>query len=290
VTQLERQHEAALSIVYEKLQSQEENCSRVSESLTRQITALREEAELASSAHCKEVRRLKEEYEAQLQEVLKAKETTESSLRVRLCEVQATLEAEHGKARDYKSQLSHQKQSSGEEIGKLQTQMKALQAENERVKRMHHDGLKRDHELIERERQQAKAERTAYMEDTKKHLEQQMNELRAKLEGKDSLHLAVEQELTETRRQLEASSQDLQALKDALRTTQKVLDIQEQDLQILRTDREEFRKEGRLLGKEADVLEHDLGLVKRENAELKKQSKRMQKIVYGRPRKSFRVS
>mmetsp|Transcript_1878 Transcript_1878/g.4044 ORF Transcript_1878/g.4044 Transcript_1878/m.4044 type:complete len:370 (+) Transcript_1878:7550-8659(+) len=291
VNQLEKQHDSAMSTLYDKVRIQEDNHARVTESLHKQIAALREQVEISGQAHYKEVRRLKEDFETKLLEAIREKDSTEHNLRSRLQELSQALEGERSKASHYKHELIATKGSSTDEITKLQNQLRSLQAESERAKKLHFDSAKRDHETIERERQAARTEKETLIEEFKRQYDAQVTELKLRLESKDALLINLEQELNDARRQLssrsESSARDLVTLQETLRSTRKVLEIQEQDLERLKRDREESRKESKLMSKEGAVLEHELALTRRENQELKGQNKRMQKIVYGRsPRKS----
>lgn len=234
---------------------------------------------------------MKDDLEAQLIQAIRDKDEAEQNMRGRLQDLNAALESERKKSAHYKSELAFLKASSSEEITKLQIQLKALQAENERTKKMHIEGSKRDHEALDRERIKNKTEKESYIADTKRQYEGQISELRLRLESKDALLINTEQELNEARRHLttktETASRDFEALQDTLMSTRKVLAIQEQDFERMKADRNEALREVRLLSKETAVIENERALQKKEIQELKAQNKRLQKIVYGRsPRKS----
>jgi uncharacterized protein (DUF3084 family) len=289
VNQLEKRHDTAISNYCDRIRSQEENHHRVCDSFNKQIATLREQVEIANQALPKETRRLREEHDAKLQSVLRDKEASEQNLRNRLHDLTSVLEEERSQSADYRRELTRLKQTSDEEISQLQSQLRSVHAESSQVPTLRYAGFKREQELIERDRMVT--EKTTHFDEIRRQFEAQMTELKLRLEGKDSLLMSMEQELNDARRQLsgrgDLASRDLLTLQDALKSARKLLEIQEQELQHLKTDREESRKEGRLLSKEAAVLEHELAHLRRENLELKAQNKRMQKLVYGRsPRKN----
>lgn len=63
---------------------------------------------------------------------------------------------------------------------KLQTQLRTVQSENDRVRKLYYDGMKRDTELLERERMQPKSKKAVYKENLKKEYQAQSSRIESK--------------------------------------------------------------------------------------------------------------
>jgi chromosome segregation ATPase len=286
INQLEIQHERAMSDVYGKLKSQEESYDRASESLSKQVTALRQRADMTNQVYTKEVFQIKEEFEDKLKEIARDRDSTEHNFKSRLHELKLTLEGERTQTEQLRHELSLVKHSSNEEVSRLQSKLRSLQIEHEQAKQQGVEEIRHGQQLIERERQQLRTDRSAYSEEFRRQHEAQVTELRVRLEAKDTLLVSMEQEVNDLRRQLstrtETAGRDLQTLQDTLHSTRKVLELQESDLDRLKKDREDSRRESRALSKEAAVVEHELAQLRRENLSLKEHNKKLEMIVYGR--------
>mmetsp|Transcript_11278 Transcript_11278/g.22198 ORF Transcript_11278/g.22198 Transcript_11278/m.22198 type:complete len:322 (+) Transcript_11278:544-1509(+) len=286
VNDIERQHKEALIGVGDKKASMERNHSRITESLKKQLDALKQQSDFNATAQLRESNALREEFEIRIQAMSREQDAIERNLREQLTQVQNGTEDARMRNSRLKQEELEERLKNEEEISCLHGRVRSLHQEKERLRIDVIDSGRLEIERLEQYQEELKEKHTEAMRYMREGFTESMQDFREKIEEKHRQIKRTEQELNDSRRELilksESTERELQLMQSSLREVRQIMETQEAELQRLKSQHDEAVKEGMIFKKEAALLTNEVGRVRRDNKELTEEVKRLEKLVYGK--------
>lgn len=283
ISELESQHDQALTSAHDKLRIEQVNHDKIVEALRNQVASLRQQLDLSEKVNQAELAKARDGAEDRLTRLLREKEERLTFVAAKASDLQRQLDAEIEKNSVLRQEMLSMKLRQSEETGKLEGQVRSLRQELEflrngslakaeiEIQRLKGDSSRREEEV---------QRLTSHLQSESQTLQEQ---LLAQLRSKESAFQSLQSELRDLRAsdlsRKAASDRDLEVLQNTINSSRKVISLYELEIERLKQNREEAKRDAVKANKEAAVAEMETARLRAKNEQLESQIEKMQRLI-----------
>ena len=283
ISELENQHDQALTSAHEKLRIEQVNHDKIVEALRNQVASLRQQVDLSEKVNQAELVKARDGAEDRLTRLLREKEERLTFVAAKANDLQRQLDAEIEKNSVLRQEMLSMKLRQSEEAGRLEAQVRALKQELEflrngslakaeiEIQRLKGDSSRREEEVHRL---------TSQLQSESQSLQEQ---LLAQLRSKETAFQSLQTELRDLRAsdlsRKATNDRDLEVLQNTINSSKKVISLYELEIERLKQNREEAKRDAVKANKEAAVAEMETARLRAKNEQLESQIEKMQRLI-----------
>lgn len=283
ISELESQHDQALTSAHDKLRIEQANHDKIVEALRNQVASLRQQLDLSEKVNQAELSKARDGAEDRLTRLLREKEERLTFVAAKANDLQRQLDGEIEKNSILRQEMLAMKLRQSEETGRLEAQVRALKQELEflrngslakaesEIHRLKSDSSRREEEL-QRVTSQLQTEAQSLQD-----------QLLAQLRTKETAVQSLQAELRDFRAsdlsRKATQDRDLDVLQNTINSSKKVISLYELEIERLRQNREEAKRDAVKANKEAAVAEMETARLRAKNEQLESQIEKMQRLI-----------
>jgi chromosome segregation ATPase len=286
VDDIEKQHEETLHGVADRKLSMQRNHTRITESLKKQLEALKQQADFNAQTQLRETNALRESFEINLQGRSQEQDGVERSLTQQLSAVQGRLEETRAKNSRLKQDDLDERLRHEEDISSLHAKVRGLLQEKERLQTKVIDAGRLEIERLEQYQGQLKEQHAEAIRSLREDFEGTMEAVRLQIEERQRQIKRTEKQLNQGRREhilkSETTEREVQTMQSKLQEMREVIEDREQELEKVQAQHVEAVKEGMIFKKEAALLANEVKRIRGENRDITEEVLKLERLVYGK--------
>ena len=283
LSELESQHEKAISSAHEKLRMEQVNHDKIVEALRNQVASLRQQLDLSEKVSQAELSKVRESTEDRLARSIREKEERLTFVAAKASDLQRQLDGEIEKNSLLRQEILSMKLKHSEETGRMEAQTRALKQEVDLLRNSSLPKAENELQRVRGESSRREEEIQMNIAHLRTEHEAAKEQMLAQLRGKDSIIQGLEAELNEVKSfgqsRKQAQERDMDMLQGTVNSSKKVISLYEQEIERLKQSRDEAKKEATRAIKEAAVSELETARLKAKNEQLESQIEKMQRLL-----------
>lgn len=290
VMDVQKQHEKTLEQVYTRMELSDRAYQAEVTSLQAQVASLRQQLELASVSHAREVEAYRRDFEERLRSETLGRESALTSLAAKTKETQHISTLESDRCAELRKDILTEKERHSDTMARLLSEQRAIQQEIDYYQNQKLPSMQSELDRLKDEKQRLAQENERIVLKMKEDHQALLAELQTKLEAKEAFARNLEYDAADLRHQIavrtEANARDTAALQDTIKATRGVIDVQERDLARLKQARTEARLDSKELAREVSSFESEVLEAKSHNQQLRSDARKLERLVYGKTGRS----